>query len=125
MWLARSSAYILALRLSIIDSNEGFRDSVGLGSDYDGIGETPDGLEDVSKYPALVSFPPKFSQAVSHAYRIQVAELYKRGWNTFELAGLTGGNLLRVMETAERVGAELQRSGMEPVTARYEKREDL
>ncbi|KAM5531048.1 hypothetical protein V8D89_015268 [Ganoderma adspersum] len=80
---------------------------VGIGSDYDGIGQTPDGLEDVSKYPALV------------------AELYKRGWNTFELAGLTGGNLLRIMEAAERVAAGLQRSGMEPVMARYETREDL
>lgn len=29
--------------------------SVGLGSDYDGIDSTPVGLEDVSKYPALVS----------------------------------------------------------------------
>jgi len=28
--------------------------SVGLGSDFDGIGEVPVGLEDVSKYPALV-----------------------------------------------------------------------
>ncbi len=31
--------------------------SVGLGSDFDGIGSTPEGLEDVSKYPALVSIP--------------------------------------------------------------------
>ena len=29
--------------------------SVGLGSDFDGIGDVPVGLEDVSKYPALVS----------------------------------------------------------------------
>ena len=29
---------------------------VGIGSDFDGIGETPVGLEDVSKYPALVSY---------------------------------------------------------------------
>lgn len=28
--------------------------SVGLGSDFDGIGSTPRGLEDVSKYPDLV-----------------------------------------------------------------------
>lgn len=31
--------------------------SVGIGSDFDGIGSTPEGLEDVSKYPALVGFP--------------------------------------------------------------------
>lgn len=30
--------------------------SVGLGSDFDGIGDAPVGLEDVSKYPALVSY---------------------------------------------------------------------
>lgn len=29
-------------------------DSVGLGSDFDGILEAPQGLEDVSKYPQLV-----------------------------------------------------------------------
>lgn len=28
--------------------------SVGIGSDYDGIDSVPVGLEDVSKYPALV-----------------------------------------------------------------------
>lgn len=32
-----------------------FSFSVGLGSDFDGIERTPRGLEDVSKYPALVS----------------------------------------------------------------------
>jgi microsomal dipeptidase-like Zn-dependent dipeptidase len=30
--------------------------SVGLGSDFDGIGSVPRGLEDVSKYPDLVCF---------------------------------------------------------------------
>ncbi|TBU50803.1 membrane dipeptidase-domain-containing protein [Dichomitus squalens] len=83
------------------------KEHVGLGSDFDGIGEVPIGLEDVSKYPALV------------------AELYKRGWNAFELAGLTGGNLLRVLEGAERVAADLQKNGAQPVTAIYEKRKDL
>jgi hypothetical protein len=29
--------------------------SVGIGSDYDGIEAVPEGLEDVSKYPNLVS----------------------------------------------------------------------
>ncbi|KAF7298126.1 Dipeptidase [Mycena chlorophos] len=46
---------------------------VGIGSDYDGIDSTPQGLEDVSKYPNLF------------------AELYKRGWTQHELAGLAGG----------------------------------
>ena len=38
----------------------------------------------------------------------QVAELYRRGWSRFELSGLTGRNLLRVMAGAERVAKDLQ-----------------
>ncbi|TCD62475.1 hypothetical protein EIP91_006823 [Steccherinum ochraceum] len=80
---------------------------VGLGSDFDGIGDTPKGLEDVSKYPALI------------------AELFRRGWTRFELAGLTGRNLLRVMDGAERVAQELQDLGTEPSYAIYDKRTDI
>ncbi|KAF9231912.1 membrane dipeptidase-domain-containing protein [Melanogaster broomeanus] len=80
---------------------------VGIGSDYDGIGETPEGLEDVSKYPALI------------------AEMYRRGWDKYELAGLTGGNLLRVFAGAERVARELQAAGTPAVYDIYDKREDL
>ncbi|KAI0780904.1 membrane dipeptidase-domain-containing protein [Trametes elegans] len=80
---------------------------VGIGSDYDGIGDVPVGLEDVSKYPDLI------------------AELYARDWNAFDLAGLTGGNLLRILEGAERVASELQKLGVPPVVARYDKRTDL
>lgn len=36
-------------------------DSVGIGSDFDGIESTPKGLEDVSKYPALVSLHQSLS----------------------------------------------------------------
>ncbi|KAH0589185.1 Dipeptidase 1 [Termitomyces sp. J132] len=80
---------------------------VGLGSDYDGISDVPDGLEDASKYPVLV------------------AELYKRGWTKYELAGLTGGNLLRVFEGAEKVSRELQAAGQEPAYDLYDKRKDI
>ncbi|KAG7090950.1 hypothetical protein E1B28_010020 [Marasmius oreades] len=80
---------------------------VGLGSDLDGISSTPVGLEDVSKYPALI------------------AELYRRGWNKYELAGLTGSNMLRIFEGAERVSKQLQASGMTPVYDLYDKRPDL
>ncbi|KAG5646836.1 hypothetical protein DXG03_002213 [Asterophora parasitica] len=83
------------------------RKHVGLGSDYDGIGSVPVGLEDVSKYPALI------------------AELYKRGWNKYELAGLTGGNLLRVFEGAEKVSRELQRAGQQPSYDLYKERKDI
>lgn len=83
------------------------RKHVGIGSDFDGIDSTPVGLEDVSKYPALVT------------------ELFKRGWSAKELRGLTGGNLLRVLEGAERVAERLQKAGTPPVLDIYDKRPDL
>ncbi|KAH7912281.1 membrane dipeptidase-domain-containing protein [Hygrophoropsis aurantiaca] len=83
------------------------KEYVGIGSDYDGIGEVPKGLEDVSKYPALIS------------------ELYSRGWNKLELAGLTGGNFLRVFEGVERVSKELRAAGTPVVYDIYDERTDL
>ncbi len=58
--------------------------AIGLGGDFDGVGELPVGLEDVSTYPALL------------------AELAGRGWSDADLAALTCGNILRVLESAER-----------------------
>jgi len=80
---------------------------VGIGSDFDGIDSTPEGLEDVSEYPALI------------------AELYRRGWDKYELAGLTGGNLLRVFAAVENVARELQAAGTPAVYDIYDKREDM
>lgn len=59
---------------------------LAIGGDFDGTASTPDGLEDVSRYPALFS------------------RLEAEGWSEAELDGLAGGNLLRVMEEAEEVG---------------------
>ena len=67
-------------------------DHVGIGSDFDGITENVVGLEDVSKYPALV------------------AELARRGWSDADLAKLSSGNILRVLAEAERVSARLKAS---------------
>jgi membrane dipeptidase len=53
----------------------------------------------------------------------QFAELYKRGWNSYELVGLSGGNLLRVFEGVERVAHELRHEP--PAMDLYEKRKDL
>ncbi|KAK2467854.1 hypothetical protein APHAL10511_000149 [Amanita phalloides] len=83
------------------------KEHVGLGSDFDGIPDVPKGLEDVSKYPALI------------------AELYRRGWNRYELAGLTGSNILRVLRAAEDVAKELQDVLTEPVYDLYDKRNDI
>lgn len=64
---------------------------VGLGGDYDGITDVVSGLEDVSKYPALL------------------AELIKRGWSDDELRGVIGENVLRALAQTEQVAARLQR----------------
>ncbi len=66
-------------------------DHVGIGSDFDGITDTPVGLEDVSKFPALF------------------AELARRGWSDADLRKLAGENVLRAMERAEATAARLQR----------------
>jgi membrane dipeptidase len=67
-------------------------DHVGIGGDFDGITTVVVGLEDVSKYPVLF------------------AELAHRGWSDEDLAKLAGENVLRVLERAERVAAQLQKS---------------
>ncbi|MDH3297742.1 MAG: dipeptidase, partial [Gemmatimonadota bacterium] len=66
-------------------------DHVGIGADFDGIGSTPVGLEDVSTYPALI------------------AELVRRGWPDADIAKLTSGNILRALREAETVAAMLKR----------------
>jgi membrane dipeptidase len=54
-------------------------DHVGIGSDFDGITSPPQGLEDISKMPALV------------------AVLLKRGYSEPDLKKILGGNYLRVI----------------------------
>ena len=55
-------------------------DHVGLGGDYDGVEQQPDGLEDVSRYPRLLE------------------ALTERGWSHRDLAKLKGLNVLRVLD---------------------------
>ena len=64
-------------------------DHVGLGSDFDGIPDMPQGLEGVEHFRALL------------------AELMHRGWTDADVAKLAGENLLRVMGSAEQVAAKL------------------
>jgi membrane dipeptidase len=65
-------------------------DHVGLGSDFDGIGVPPVGLDGVDKYPALLE------------------ELMRRGWTDADIAKLAGENLLRAWATAEKVAVKLR-----------------
>ncbi len=65
-------------------------DHVGLGSDFDGISNTPTGLESVDKFPALL------------------AELMRRGWSDADIAKIAGENVLRVMAETEKVAARLR-----------------
>jgi membrane dipeptidase len=65
---------------------------VGIGSDFDGIDDVVEGLEDVSKYPALF------------------AELSRRGWSEGDLRKLAGENVLRAMRRAEVVAGQLRRT---------------
>jgi membrane dipeptidase len=66
-------------------------DHVGLGTDYDGIEDTPRGLEDVSKFPDLVT------------------ALLEKGVSAKDAAKIVGRNLLRVWHEADRVAAKLQK----------------
>ena len=70
-------------------------DHVGIGADFYGAEADEDlvqGLEDVSKYPALF------------------AELVRRGWSDADLRKLAGENLLRVFRQAELVSQRLRRT---------------
>jgi membrane dipeptidase len=66
-------------------------DHIGLGGDFDGITSVVDGLDDVSKYPALT------------------AELLRRGYKDDEIEKILGLNILRVMRAVEKVSAKLQK----------------
>uniref|UniRef100_UPI0037E8C620 dipeptidase 2 n=1 Tax=Semicossyphus pulcher TaxID=241346 RepID=UPI0037E8C620 len=60
-------------------------ESIGIGADFDGAVSFPRGLEDVSKYPALIQ------------------ELLLRNWTENDLAHVLRRNFLRVFEEVERV----------------------
>jgi len=66
-------------------------DHVGIGSDFDGIPNTPRGLEDVSKYPALIDL------------------LLKEGVSEDDVAKVAGRNLLRVWKEVDKVASRLQK----------------
>jgi membrane dipeptidase len=67
-------------------------DHVGIGSDYDGVDWLPEGLEDTSCYPALIS------------------ELLRRGWSEEDCGKLASGNIIRTLRAAEETARALSAS---------------
>jgi membrane dipeptidase len=59
-------------------------DAAGIGSDFDGVGCVPTGLEDVSQFPNLTR------------------ALLERGYSAEDIRKIYGGNTLRVMRAAEQ-----------------------
>ena len=58
-------------------------DHLGIGSDFFGVPTMPVGLENVSRFPHLI------------------AELIRRGWSDKHLAGVMGGNFVRLFKAVE------------------------
>ena len=69
-------------------------DHIGLGGDYNGVAVTPEGLEDVSKYPDL------FDMLADGVLR--TGETFQP-WTREDLQKLAGLNLLRVFREVERI----------------------
>jgi membrane dipeptidase len=65
-------------------------DYVGIGSDFDGIGTLPVGMEDVSRYPNLIR------------------ELLERGYSPEDIEKVLSGNILRVWQRVQDVAREMQ-----------------
>jgi membrane dipeptidase len=66
-------------------------DCVGIGSDFDGIPDTPSGMEDVSKLPSIRK------------------ELERRGYSEGDIRKIMGENFMRVFAEVERVSRVMQK----------------
>jgi membrane dipeptidase len=76
-------------------------DHIGIGGDYDGVDRLPEGLEDVSRYPALF------------------AALLDAGWSEEDCGKIAHGNLVRVLRDAEAAAGTI-RAQRRPSAARIE-----
>lgn len=88
----RASVEDVADHIDYLRSQVGI-EHIGLGSDFDGISSTPQGLESVGCFPVLL------------------AELLSRGYKVDELEKISGVNVLRVLEGVESVARELRQRG--------------
>lgn len=64
-------------------------DHIGVGGDFDGVAELPEGLTDVSCYPALFD------------------ALSRRGWSSHDVSKMAHGNICRTLADAEHVADHL------------------
>ncbi|KAL8836365.1 MAG: hypothetical protein Q9170_002938 [Blastenia crenularia] len=97
-----STLHQVARHIKYIGDTIGF-DHVGVGSDFDGMFETPEGLEDVSKYPDLIR------------------ELLDMGVTDKDAAKLVGRNVLRVWKDVDAVSSQMKEEGMLPAEDHLEK----
>lgn len=95
----RATLKQLCLHIEYIVSRTGLN-HVGIGSDFFG-GATPEGLEDVSRFPHLI------------------AELVERGWSDDAIAKIASGNFIRLFKAVERTGKALAEAEA-PRTGRIE-----
>ncbi|MCS7024615.1 MAG: dipeptidase [Bryobacteraceae bacterium] len=65
-------------------------DYVGIGSDFDGVGCVPEGLDDVSKFPNLTR------------------ALLEKGYSAEQIRKIYGGNLMRVMREVEKTAQRMK-----------------
>ncbi len=94
LWLAKHPGPVATLA-QVADHIDHLRDvmgidHVGIGSDFDGGEPLPEGLKDVSCFPALIG------------------ELLRRGYSDDDVRKVAGGNLLRTLRGAESVAARLK-----------------
>jgi len=66
-------------------------DYVGIGSDYDGVRDLPEGLTDVSMYPNLIAL------------------LLEKGYTEEDIAKIWSGNILRVWNEVDEISRKLQK----------------
>jgi membrane dipeptidase len=65
-------------------------EAIGIGSDFDGVTCTPEGLDDVSKFPNLTR------------------ALLEKGYSASDIKKIYGGNTVRVMRDVEKVAARMR-----------------
>jgi membrane dipeptidase len=70
--------------------------AAGIGSDFDGVSCTPEGLDDVAKFPNLTR------------------ALLEKGYSAEDIRKIYGGNLLRVMRATEAEAKRLRGTSAQP-----------